>query len=313
MTKRFKRFVFALAALLATPALATPVLKPAITVNHPIVTVGDMFSDAGLLAEEPLFRAPQPGTAGKVSVADIRTAAARIGIESFDHAGMNAVRVARAGSRVTQDMLNLLIANKLRSRGEMPSAMSVDLDLDRELGALHASSAEQPLTLDDLNYLSGSKRFSARFTVAGRPEPLTVEGALRFSVEVPHFTRAMASGTVIRPDDLVMRPVAVQYADSVGALTMEQTVGKQVKRQMREGLMVRPNDIAEPLLVSRNDEVTLILNSGRLTLTVKGQALSDASRGETVSVLNLVSSRVVKGIATDAGTVEIRSGEGQTL
>ena len=45
-----------------------------------VVTVGDMFDDAGLLAERALFRAPAPGTTGIVSLDAIRSAALRAGL-----------------------------------------------------------------------------------------------------------------------------------------------------------------------------------------------------------------------------------------
>ena len=63
--------------LLGATTLAAPALKGDITVIAGVVTVGDMFDEAGLAAEDALFRAPKPGTTGNVSLADIRAAAAR--------------------------------------------------------------------------------------------------------------------------------------------------------------------------------------------------------------------------------------------
>ena len=50
----------------STTALAAPVLRAEVSVTAPIVTVGDMFADAGAMADTPLFRAPKPGTTGMV-------------------------------------------------------------------------------------------------------------------------------------------------------------------------------------------------------------------------------------------------------
>ena len=56
---------FSLSLMLSTSAvIAAPVLRADITVSAPVVTVGDMFEDAGVLAEQPLFRSPLPGTTG---------------------------------------------------------------------------------------------------------------------------------------------------------------------------------------------------------------------------------------------------------
>ena len=37
--------------LAGSTALAAPALKAEVSVNHPVITVGDMFEDAGLLRE----------------------------------------------------------------------------------------------------------------------------------------------------------------------------------------------------------------------------------------------------------------------
>src|SRR5690554_1872544 len=89
---------FALAtgfALSSGMAWAAPVLRADIIVSAPVVTVGDMFEDAGVLAELPLFRAPLPGTTGNVDLNAVRSATARVGLTSFEANGLVQVRVSR--------------------------------------------------------------------------------------------------------------------------------------------------------------------------------------------------------------------------
>src|SRR5690554_3953992 len=93
--------IVAVTALLLTgAAVATPVLKADIVVKAGIVTVGDMFEGAGAAAEQPLFRAPEPGTSGMVDIADIDAALSRIGIEDFETQGLVSTRVTRAAAVV---------------------------------------------------------------------------------------------------------------------------------------------------------------------------------------------------------------------
>lgn len=302
-----KSLLFALAAMASNvDALGAPVLRETVTVTSRIVTVGDMFDNAGTFAEEALFRAPAPGTTGRVSVADIRNATSRVGLTDFDNPGFDQVFVARTGTAVTEDDLNTLIARELQNRNVLPGSMSVSMNVGGPLGEITAATTDAPATLTDLRYLSGSNRFAARFTIAGLSEPLDLSGVLVFTIEAPHLTRSLPEGAVVSPDDIAMRPVAVTFADATGTLTFEDAIGKQVTRQLREGIMLRPADVSDPMVIARNDEVTLLLQSGAMTLTVRGQALNDASRGDSVQVLNLVSNRVVRGIATNPGTVEIR-------
>lgn len=290
---------------LTQPAVSAPVLRDSVTVNSRIVTVGDMFEGAGNLAETALFRAPAPGTAGQVGLTTIRQAAERVGLQEFENPGLSDVRVSRAGTPVTENDLNDLIASELKARNLLPRSMSVRMNIGAALPTLNAAASATPVILTELRYLSGSSHFSARFDLDGIAEPVRLSGNLQFTIDAPHLTRSVQAGSVIGPDDITMRPIAVGFADSTGTLRFEDAIGKQVSRQMREGIVLRPSDVADPLVIARNDEVTLLLQTGVMTLTARGQALNDASRGETISVLNLISNRVVRGIATEPGTVEI--------
>jgi flagella basal body P-ring formation protein FlgA len=61
----------------------------------------------------------------------------------------------------------------------------------------------------------------------------------------------------------------------------------------------------EPLAVRRNTQVTVLLRTGPMTLSVLGQSLADASAGEPVQVMNSVTKKILNGVAKADGTVEI--------
>src|SRR5690554_923692 len=86
----------------AGAAVAAPVLRASIEVNAAVVTVGDMFDDAGPAAETALFRAPRPGTSGLVGLADIDAALTRIGIDRFEANGLNGIQVSRAATIIDE-------------------------------------------------------------------------------------------------------------------------------------------------------------------------------------------------------------------
>ncbi len=307
MNKLFNKSVFFLIAfLVSTPLLAAPVLRQNVVVDHAIVTVGDMFDNAGSLAEQALFRAPAPGTAGQVSLEVLRVAIAKIGLTEFDNPGIEAVNVARSGLAIGQSILETLIGDDLSARGLLPDGVMVSAMLDTPLGELYAAQSDTPITLNSLFFTQTNNRFTARFMLAGQSAFLEVTGRLDFSILTPHLVRSLTAGTILQPSDLEMRRVSLQFARNDVAPELEQLVGRQLVRQLRGGAAVRLNDISEPVLVARNDIVTLFLKAGAMTLTVKGQALADASRGQVVPVLNLLSNTVVQGIAINPGTVEIQ-------
>lgn len=307
-----KRTGFAIAVCaLAGAAQAEPMLRGDVTVNAAIVTVGDLFEDAGLIAETAVFRAPAPGTSGVLSLEDIAAAVKAAGIESFEPGGYDRIRVARLGIDVGQDLLSDLIADDLRARGILTADMEMDIALDAPLPAMIAADTDTPASLTILRYMPGSSSFSARFQVSGIDRPLDVSGQIQLMIAAPHLTRTLPQGTILGPNDIEMRMIPLAYAESTGLVAMEEIMGMALQRQTREGVMLKPSDIAAPEIISRNDSVTVVFQQGALTLTTTGKALNSASLSQPVSVLNTMTNKVLQGIATQNGTVTVYSGPQQ--
>lgn len=291
--------------LLSNAAWALPVLRAEISVSAPLVTVGDMFADAGDLAETALFRAPQPGTSGLVPISDIRAALARVGVEQFDPAGLDGSRVTRSAIIVDQTMLTELIARDLMARGIMEEDMSVDALFATPVQPINADAVDKPVEVISLRYLPGSGAFSARFAIAGVDQPLDVSGTIDFMVEAPHIAASLPAGTLLTAADIEMRPVSLKYVESQGTVLVDDLIGKTLLRQSRQGMMLRLADVTTPALVSKNDVVTIYYRKGPMTLTVKGQAVSSGANGAPVQVLNLMSKRVISATVIAAGAVEV--------
>jgi len=292
-------------ALIAASAEAAPMLRGDITVISKVVTVADMFDDAGALAEEPIFSAPAPGTTGTVDLATIRAAAARVGITSFDANGIAAIKVTRAGTTVDEATLTDLILSDLSSRGLMGPGVNTTVRFSSFIDPVQVATNGVAVRLDQFRYASGGREFSARFVLAGQNRALDLTGTIDMTVDMPHLAASLAAGTILMPEHVVMRPVPVGQADAYGYMPLDQLVGMSLNRQSREGMLLRASDISPPLTVAKNDVVTIIYRRGPMTLTVKGQAITSASRGSSLQVLNLVSKRVISATAVAPGTVEV--------
>tara|TARA_R110002020_G_scaffold40457_6_gene119578 strand:- start:922 stop:1866 length:945 start_codon:yes stop_codon:yes gene_type:complete len=291
--------------LLSANVLAAPTLKGDITVAAAVVTVGDMFDDAGLAAEDALFRAPKPGTTGRVDLLDIKAAAARIGIEDFETHGLDGVRVSRAATLIDESLLVDLITADLQGRGILTEGMSANTVFSTQFTPFNAEAVDTPATITSLRYLSGSGTFTARFDVAGLDRPLDLAGSVELMIEAPHLSSNLPAGTILSADDIVMRPVPLRFVESTGVPRLEDIVGKALTRQSRDGMMLKPSDIVTPLTVAKNDTVTIYFRSGPMTLTVKGQAVTGATLGAPLQVLNLMSRRVISATAIAPGAVEV--------
>ena len=307
MTARFFASISIAALLAATvqSAVAAPVLKADVVVSSSLVTVGDLFDDAGSIAEEAMFRAPAPGSSGLVSLDAVRSAASRIGLEDYIANGVDQVRVSRAGTTIDEDMLTRLIAEDLKTRGVLVPGSTAQAMFDKPVENLVAEAVEKPARLLNLRYVASTGIFTARFAIAGKDLPIDIDGKIELMIEAPHLAANLPAGTILQAGDIEMRNIPLKLAEINGFANAAQLVGKQLQRQSRQGVMLRPADVIEPQLIARNELVTVYFRSGTMTLTVKGQALNAASRGQDVAVLNQTTKKVVHGTAQSQGAVEI--------
>lgn len=296
------------AALASTTALAAPVLRAEVSVTAPIVTVGDMFADAGAMAATPLFRAPKPGTTGLVSLADIDAAAARIGFAGYSLGSIDKVRVERDAARVDAKLLEDMVSDAIAAGGLGPEGTVIDTRLADQTLMLNAEAVAEPVRLVGLDYRAGGSVFTARFAVAGEELPIEVVGRVAFMVEAPHLVGEIKAGEVLDASDIEMRLVPADLADRSGVAHLDELLGMAMKRNARPGLMLKAADVSPPLAVKRNGQVTVLIKVGAMTLTMQGQSLSDGGIGAPVRVMNPVSNKILSGVATAPGTVEIRSG-----
>ncbi|WEK05548.1 MAG: flagellar basal body P-ring formation chaperone FlgA [Candidatus Devosia phytovorans] len=291
--------------LLANTAFAAPVLRSDIMVSAPLVTVGDMFEDAGTQAETALFRSPQPGTSGQVPLADVTAAMTRIGLAQFDAAGVTAIRVTRTAAVVDEAALNDLITQDLTARGIVTGDMSLDTLFTPAFTPVNAEDVANPVSVISLRYLPGNGAFTARFSIAGKAEPVDVSGTIELMVEAPHITTTLPAGALLAADNIEMRPVPLKYVENQGTVRFEDVIGKTLTRQSRQGMMLRPSDVSVPATIAKNDAVTIYFRKGLMTLSVKGQAVTSAAQGAPVQVLNLMSKRVISATAIAPGAVEV--------
>ncbi len=304
MFNRLKKIViFILLGLMAGPIAAAPILKPSVEVSSLIVTVGDMFDNAGLSAERALFRAPAPGTRGVVSIGAIRMAAAKIGIKNFDDRGLSQVSVYRRGIIFTEQDIANIIDEELKKRGIISEKIIAQINFSHKIDKIYAELSPSPIELSELKYYPRAQSFKAQIKIAGKDELREISGTLNMMINVPHLINSLKKGDIISENDIEMRPVDLRFAQSSDLAIKTQIIGKQLRRSTNKGMALRSSDIMEPELIKRSEMVTLYYRKGPLTLSVKGQALNSAPKGGVVSVLNLSSKNIVQGIALADGAV----------
>lgn len=84
-----------------------------------------------------------------------------------------------------------------------------------------------------------------------------------------------------------------------------QVIGQQLKRSFKVGTLLTTDMLEAPLLIKRNDMVSIVLSRPGIKIESKGIALENGQQGQSIRVRNIRSERVVTAIVKEQGLVEI--------
>ncbi|HUI97167.1 MAG TPA: flagellar basal body P-ring formation chaperone FlgA [Xanthobacteraceae bacterium] len=312
-----RRFAFAL-LLAAAPAAAlageasppTPVLKAAATVSADIVRIGDLVDNAGTVADAPIFRAPDIGTTGSVSVAQVLDAIEPYHIFLIDTGSISRVQVTRPGRAIDLADIEARIARAFAGRYGLGEAKNLSVTLDAAQPVMVDPAAAGDLVLKTAVLSPITGRFEIAFDLPGQAagrRTAKFTGTVVETVAVAVTMRALATSTVIRASDLAIerRPKSQVSAETI--IAADNAVGLAVRTPVRAGQPLRRTDLMTPQLVHRDDEVTLVYQVPGIMLTTRGKALEAGGDGDAISVLNVETKRTIQGVVSGPNRVTIMS------
>ena len=83
---------------------------------------------------------------------------------------------------------------------------------------------------------------------------------------------------------------------------LDALLGSRVKKDIKAGDQIKNGDFC---MICRGDDITIQAQKGSLNVKTQGQALSDGNIGDQVQVRNTKSRKVVTGIVSAAGIVQV--------
>jgi flagellar basal body P-ring formation protein FlgA len=116
--------------------------------------------------------------------------------------------------------------------------------------------------------------------------------------------KSIERGSTISANDLTMVDIRDQPR-RVGTLEASAIVGLEAKRTIAAGQPLYGQDVQRPLMVKRNQMVTLVLSRSGLAIATSGKALNDGSKGAMVRVQNVSSKQVIEGEVAADGVVRV--------
>jgi flagellar basal body P-ring formation protein FlgA len=297
------------AQAIAAPDQARPRLKAEAVVTGDIVRVGDLVEHAGIIADVPIFRAPDLGSTGTVSAEAVVEAVRAHALIGLDTAGIEDVEVTRASRTIAPQSIEQCIARTLAAKYALGKPGDISLDVDGGLPPQHV----EPNALGEpqvarINYDNNNGRFYAVVELPTGPAshaPLRISGRASVTVEVATVARAVERGAIIKDADLLMErhPRAAIGRDVI--INRAQAIGLAARTELQPGRPLRAAELMKPELIRRNQQVTLVYEVPGITLTVRGKATEGGAQGDVITVLNEESKRTLQGTVVGPGHVVI--------
>jgi flagellar basal body P-ring formation protein FlgA len=311
--RSFLLAAFALATV--TPAFAqhfddvpqVPTLHAQVLVSGDVVRIGDLVDNAGPFGEIAVFRSPDLGTTGTVPAKQVVEALRAHKVIGVDTRDIRDVVVTRAARTFTSKDIESSIASAISGKGGLGDAADLVVTLDRDTGSLQLDAAYRgELTPIATRFDNRNGRFDVTFEI--RNEVTSAPARLRFTgtayetvlVAVP--TRVVDRGDVLKGADITTdrRPKTDAGNDLA---SRDRALGMQMRKRVVAGQPLRNADFGKPDLVQRDQNVSIVYQTPGLYLTMRGKAIDGGAEGDTVSVTNLQSKRVVQGTVVGPGQV----------
>ncbi len=302
-------------AVLAAPAVGADKEKAPRTVVHneyvivsgDFVRLGDIFTNAGKAADINVAYAPAPGKKATFDARWLHRVAKAYRLNWTPTSKFSQTSVQRDSLVVDREVIEDQI---LMALGDEGVSGDVEVEIANRSLRLHLPvESSGGVAVDDLDYNARTSRFSAIIEApAGSPRAkrLRVSGRVHRITEIPALTRRLLAGEVISRHDLQwlrarstrLRPDTVIHAADL--------IGKTPKRILRAGVPVRSSEVRRPILVSKRNLVTMVLQTPYMRLTARGKALEDGSNGDTIRITNIKSKAVVEAVVTGINRVAVR-------
>ncbi|MDO3385088.1 flagellar basal body P-ring formation chaperone FlgA [Gilvimarinus sp. SDUM040013] len=138
------------------------------------------------------------------------------------------------------------------------------------------------------------------------PWTVYIGAQIKVFEEVVVARRALSRGDIIQPSDLTHKKMNSSELRNGYFLDVQAALGKEVRRNLDAGEIMRDGVLNIPLAINRGDIITLASSNGAITVNTRAEALSNGRVGEQIRVRNLTSERIIVANIVKSGVVEVK-------
>jgi len=270
------------------------VLKKTATVRTSPFTLDKIVE--GTLAEGmggiTLGNLPEPGNSRVISRAYIIMQARKQGKQAPSFEGpIRQVSVKRPSLTIDQQNLREKIRHALRS--EFAVTDDARIKLKHVPGELRALPGPVEIEVGERNQYQterGTSRYRMILKQSGTTvDEFQVEASVTRKSEVPVALEPIARGQSVTSSMVEFKSRNISSLDGNIINKKDRVIGYESKRNIDSGEIITGDELKKPIVVRRNNPVTIVRKHGGVTITTKGEAREDGARGDRIMVENQTS------------------------
>jgi flagella basal body P-ring formation protein FlgA len=172
---------------------------------------------------------------------------------------------------------------------------------------LHLSECPQELVVFTANqsFVVGKSTVGVRCDGATKPWKIYIPVQVNIFKSVLVSTRPLQRGQQLDSGDFKPVRTKLTSANQIYFSHPKNILGKILKYPLGPGKPFSARLLSYPKLVKRGQEVILMATSASMKVRMSGKALADGAKGDLIQVRNIKTRRVVEGIVTAAGLVQV--------
>jgi flagella basal body P-ring formation protein FlgA len=286
-------------------------LQPEVEIKRYAVKLSDLFIGVPAEIDRDIAQAPPPCKPVVYDQQVLNKLADTYRLDWQPQGSSDHAVVTSSCARITNDMIRDAVVARLKQDG-VAKERSFEITFDTRALEVDLPADQSPdFTLNNFAYDPASKHFRADLTAKTERGPyvLPITGHVAVKRSVPILAHRLEAGTTISENDLdwMQMPEERITADIISEAS--QLVGRELRRDTGEGEMLHSHDVTAPRLVLRGSLVTMKIETPFITVTAQGKSQQDGAQGDTVRVLNTQSNRVIEGVVTGPGIIEIHTAQ----
>lgn len=283
-------------------------LKARVSITSDLVTLGDLFENAGKVAKTAVFRSPALGKSGVLNVRRIMAAAREHGLDWSNPDVLENIVVTRASNTIGLSDIALRIKEEITQNNVLQFSqahLKVYLHAKATPFIIRAD-VNTDMDIQRVRYNPRSGSFSAVVVIAkdtAHARRKTYVGRAVEVVEVPVLTQEVSRGEVIRSHHLKTKEIPARRLTRQTLSETSDVIGTAARKSLQPNRIIRTSDVEKPRVVRKNTLISVIYKLNKLQIISRALALEDGAIGDTVQVLNQRSRRTIQAVVTGPNSV----------